>query len=120
VRHSSYRDSIIETSIYTPIYTPFARFLHAAAAKVTVMDSTNSMCLKRSEGAMSENQSRPTYHIYLLTVWQAPVQTPGEASAWRFQMTDPHTGDRQGFTSAEELLAVLAQFGSPSPEAACP
>jgi hypothetical protein len=67
---------------------------------------------------MTVHAKPPVYRIYLLTVWQAPGSAEGVEAEWRFHLTDPHTGQRYGFTSAAVLLATLQQLANdPQPAA---
>lgn len=63
---------------------------------------------------MSDTVPDPTYHNYLLTVWQEPRQDYTKGTRWRFLLSDPHSGKRYGFTNADGLLTALQQF-SPAP-----
>jgi hypothetical protein len=57
------------------------------------------------------------YHSYLLRFWEVrgKVELP---AVWRFSLTDPHTGERQGFADLETLVAFLQDriAGKPLPE----
>jgi len=44
----------------------------------------------------------PNYHAYLLRCWRDDEHTP-----WRFQLEDPHTGERRGFDTPEKILKFL-------------
>ena len=56
---------------------------------------------------MPNDLELPSYHIYLLTVWLLPGAEQDEASRWRFRLEDPRSGERRGFTNAQELVAAL-------------
>ncbi len=58
---------------------------------------------------MTANTTGLLYRIYLLTVYQAQEQTVKGEPVWRFHLTDPQTGKRFGFASADGLLAALQQ-----------
>ncbi len=45
------------------------------------------------------------YRSYLLRLWR--VETPG--LCWRASLEDPHTGERIGFASLEQLFAFLME-----------
>jgi hypothetical protein len=45
-----------------------------------------------------------TYQSYLLRLW--PTTSQGGVT-WRAMLEDPHTGERQGFASLEELFTYL-------------
>ena len=50
------------------------------------------------------------YVAYLLRLWR---ETSGEASRWRASLQDPHSGERIGFGSLEELFdSLLRETGS--------
>jgi hypothetical protein len=52
-------------------------------------------------------RNRPAcYCSYLLRFWQERGLPPGRA-VWRFNLEDPHTGQRQGFASLEAFVAYL-------------
>ncbi|MCB9134952.1 MAG: hypothetical protein H6636_05975 [Anaerolineales bacterium] len=42
------------------------------------------------------------YHAFLLRFWRDDETVP-----WRIQLEDPHTGERRGFTSIEQMVAYL-------------
>lgn len=44
------------------------------------------------------------YIAYLLRLWLAPGPGP---PLWRASLEDPHTGNRQGFGSLDDLVAYL-------------
>jgi hypothetical protein len=46
----------------------------------------------------------PGYFSYMLRLWQTGRE--GEAT-WRASLEDPHTGERCGFASLEELFSFL-------------
>lgn len=47
---------------------------------------------------------RQHYHSFLLRVWLAEE---GSQPQWRASLEDPHTGERQGFASLEDLCRYL-------------
>ena len=50
----------------------------------------------------------PRYQTYLLRCWQErSQQAEGLVVVWRFSLEDPHTGQRRGFASLEDLLVSL-------------
>ncbi len=55
--------------------------------------------------SMMTNEAR-RYFSYLLRVWQ--VRTDGEV-VWRASLEDPHTSERHGFASLEQLLEFLKE-----------
>ena len=65
---------------------------------------------------------RPVYLSYLLRLWgvsdQNKSQAISERAAWRASLEDPHTGQRQGFASLDDLFEFLrAQIELPSQNA---
>jgi hypothetical protein len=55
-------------------------------------------------------EEHPTYHIYLLTVWQ---ERPNAYSPqWRFRLVDPQTGFDRGFVTPQALPFALQQLWS--------
>ena len=48
---------------------------------------------------------RPDYLSYLLRLWRME----GDAAAWRGSIESPHTGERLGFGSLDELFAFLRE-----------
>lgn len=59
------------------------------------------------------------YFAYLLRLWR---ESGGESARWRASLQDPHSGERLGFASLEDLLGFLRRetageaFGSRSEE----
>ena len=51
----------------------------------------------------------PSYRSYVLTCWAEQSQDPSVPVVWRFSLEDPHTGQRRGFVSPEDLFAFLEQ-----------
>ncbi len=52
------------------------------------------------------NEEPGVYHAYLLRLWR--VQSQGQTQ-WRASLESPHTGERQTFTSLEQLFAFLSE-----------
>jgi hypothetical protein len=51
------------------------------------------------------------YIAYLLRLWR---ETSGGSSRWRASLQDPHSGERIGFASLEELFGYLRrEIGDP-------
>ncbi len=48
--------------------------------------------------------SQTLYRSYMLRLW--PVKQP-QGESWHASLQDPHTGERMGFASLEELFAFL-------------
>ena len=44
------------------------------------------------------------YAAYLLRLWR---EGSGESTRWRASLQDPHSGERQGFASLDELFEYL-------------
>lgn len=44
------------------------------------------------------------YHAFLLRLWR-----DDETVSWRIQLEDPHTGERRGFASLEQMVAYLRE-----------
>jgi hypothetical protein len=51
------------------------------------------------------SKGQPDYISYLLRVWRSN----GDETAWRASLQNPHTGERIGFASINELCAFLQQ-----------
>lgn len=51
-------------------------------------------------------QDQPDYVSYLLRLWRA---SDGEDTVWRASLESPHTGERKGFASLDELFDFLRQ-----------
>jgi hypothetical protein len=49
---------------------------------------------------------QPDYVSYLLRLWRA---SDGEDTVWRASLESPHTGERKGFASLDELFDFLRQ-----------
>ena len=52
------------------------------------------------------NGAHPEYLSYLLRVWRSE---PGRAGGWRASLENPHTGERVGFASLEQLFAFVME-----------
>ena len=55
---------------------------------------------------MSHLDGPLVYHSYLLRFW-AVRGRDNLPAVWRFSLTEPHTGDRQGFADLDTLVAFL-------------
>ncbi len=53
----------------------------------------------------TSDSSERKYRSYLLRLWCA--ETPDQC--WRASLEDPHTGERIGFASLEQLFAFLME-----------
>lgn len=55
----------------------------------------------------------PRYHTFLLRLWEEG----GSAPVWRYSLENPHTGERLGFKTLDELRAFLEEWTQkPPPE----
>lgn len=53
------------------------------------------------------------YHSFILTMWREENEPPVAAgTAWRCSLENPHTGERVGFRSADELGRFLGQWAA--------
>lgn len=50
------------------------------------------------------------YHSFVLHVWQEGNALPNAPPVWRFSLTHPHSGERTGFRSLDELTNFLQQW----------
>jgi hypothetical protein len=50
-------------------------------------------------------KEKTDYISYLLRVWRSN----GDETAWRASLQNPHTGERIGFASLDEMCAFLRQ-----------
>ena len=55
--------------------------------------------------APESTAQQPDYLSYLLRLWRMK----GSAAAWRGSIESPHTGERLGFGSLDELFAFLRE-----------
>jgi len=53
----------------------------------------------------TSNPTPKKYRSYLLRLWRSETLDPG----WRASLEDPHTGERIGFASLEQLFAFLME-----------
>ena len=56
---------------------------------------------------MSKGPLSTTARIYLLTVWCEDSISQNDMHLLRFRLDDPRTGERQGFSNPQRLLAFL-------------
>ena len=62
---------------------------------------------------MSDDQTVPRYHAYLLRLWQERPASSERPAVWRLSLEDTRTRQRRGFGSLEGLVAFLrAQVGA--------
>lgn len=66
---------------------------------------------------MDARAKPPVYRTYLLTVWRVSGHVKSAEAEWRFQLTDPHSGKRFGFTNSAALIAALYQLANDPPPA---
>jgi hypothetical protein len=75
----------------------------------------SSLKVSRPSGQSTEQSD---YLSYLLRLWRMPGDEAGHASdgerpAWRASLDSPHTGERLGFASMDEMFGFLqAQAGT--------
>jgi hypothetical protein len=58
---------------------------------------------------------QPDYLSYLLRLWRMQ----GDAAAWRGSLESPHTGERRGFGSLDELFSFLREQTSAMSDNKC-
>jgi len=58
-------------------------------------------------------KEQPDYVSYLLRLWRA---SDAEGAAWRASLESPHTGERRGFASLDELFGFLRHTTAVSPD----
>ena len=58
-------------------------------------------------------EEHPDYESYLLRLWRA---SDGEDAVWRASLESPHTGEREGFASLDEMFDFLQQQCAVSPD----
>lgn len=61
---------------------------------------------------MGKSDGKQQYFSFMLRMWRANGE--GEA-AWRASLESPHTGERIGFASLEELFIFLRQQAGVAP-----
>ena len=59
------------------------------------------------------NVEREGYRAYLLRLWR--VKTESEL-VWRASLEDPHTGERTGFASLDDLFSFLRKQAAAVPD----
>ncbi len=60
-----------------------------------------------NQAKRSETNPKKPYRSYLLRLWcDDPVETP----RWQASLDNPHTGERIGFGSLEDLFAFLVEL----------
>ena len=63
----------------------------------------------------SPGQRTLHYHSFILKIWREAVgggEPSTEAAIWRCSLENPHTGERVGFRSADELGRFLGQWAA--------
>lgn len=67
---------------------------------------------------MSPTSSKPRlrYHSLILAFWQEADEPVDSHASWRFSLEDPHTGERVGFRSIEEVARYLQAQTQPPVE----
>jgi len=58
------------------------------------------------------NTQLPRYLAYMLRLWQAS----SKESDWRASLESPHTGERQGFASLDDLFDFVQRRTSAVPD----
>lgn len=61
---------------------------------------------------MHDESQGQHYHSRILRLWR---EQAGDAAAWRYQLIDPRTGERVGFSSPEALAQYLAALTESQP-----
>jgi hypothetical protein len=56
---------------------------------------------------VSDDQTAPRYHAYLLRLWQERPASFERPAVWRFSLEDTRTRQRRGFGSLEALMSFL-------------
>ncbi|MBX2998736.1 MAG: hypothetical protein KF893_09530 [Caldilineaceae bacterium] len=54
-------------------------------------------------------------HSFVLNLWQEGGALPNAPPVWRFSLTVPHSGERIGFRSVEELTRYLQRWTHQQP-----
>jgi hypothetical protein len=49
----------------------------------------------------------PDYQVYVMRLWQEDPVSPEAHPVWRFNLEEPLTGQRRGFSCLAELVAFL-------------
>lgn len=62
--------------------------------------------LKNSNAGSRADTEPPRYMSYLIRMWCAEEC---ESTLWRASLEDPHSGERFGFASPEELFSFLIE-----------
>jgi hypothetical protein len=68
-----------------------------------ILTSFERLGVAMSQERIGAGEARD-YAAYLLRLWR---ETSGESSRWRASLQDPHSGERVGFASLEELFVYL-------------
>lgn len=55
-------------------------------------------------GVYMDERKEEVYHSYLLRFWRVANK---DGSVWRYQLENPHTGQRHGFNDLSQLIAFL-------------
>ena len=60
---------------------------------------------------MSRNADTPRpYHFFILGMWMQSDRRPGQPILWRISLENPHTAERNGFSTLAGLDAFLATW----------
>ena len=57
----------------------------------------------------SLEKKKTSYQVYVMRIWQEQATPP----VWRFNLEDPNTGQRRGFSCLSELTAYLENLTAP-------
>jgi hypothetical protein len=52
----------------------------------------------------------PRYQHFILQLRQELIVSAGEFPVWRLSLENPHTGERKGFRTAEDLAGFLNEW----------
>jgi hypothetical protein len=63
---------------------------------------------------MKDSPGRRTlhYHSFILTMWREDGEPAAAPPLWRCSLENPHTGERIGFRSANDLGRFLIQWAA--------
>ena len=64
----------------------------------------DSFLIEVCHHAAMVTRNEQSYHSYLLRMWRS---NSNENGRWTFMLENPHTGERHGFTSLEDLVITL-------------
>jgi hypothetical protein len=76
---------------------------------------TTIPCPKELPEVQAVYEKPPRYRSHLLTLWEERGRDASTPGVWRFRLEDPHTGERVGFGSIDELFDYLRQQTETAP-----